>query len=136
MNAIQTLLVPHSAKVYAITRIIAGLLFFNHGIAKFGILGSPPPEMNPMIYTAAAIEIVGGLLIAVGFFTRWAAFISSGMMAVAYFLIHIIFMGNFANILFPLLNGGESAILYCWYFLLLASQGPGIWSVDATQNRG
>ena len=122
----EKLLSEHSEKIYALLRIIVGLLFLCHGLQKFGVLGDIPPGMpDALRYAAGIIEVVGGGLVAVGFFTRWAAFISSGTMAVAYFMVH------FSQGFFPLLNGGELAVVYCWLFLFIASKGSGIWSVEA-----
>jgi putative oxidoreductase len=119
-------------QTHALLRIVTGLLFFCHGGQK--LLGWPvpmPPEfqdqMNALAYTAGVIEIVGGPLVMVGLFTRWTAFICSGQMAVAYWLAH----GPKA--LFPIENGGELAVLYCFVFLFFSAHGAGIWSVDAAR---
>jgi putative oxidoreductase len=108
-------------------RIVAGLLFLEHGTSK--LLHFPHVAMFdhplPMIIMAAgAIELVGGFLITIGLFTRVAAFICSGEMAVAYWAFH------FKSSPFPVLNEGEAAILFCFVFLLIAAAGPGPWSVD------
>jgi putative oxidoreductase len=116
-------------QIYALTRIVFGLLFTFHGMQKlFGFFGGAPASMPaPMLYTAGGIELVGGALVCVGFQTRWAAFFCSGMMAVAYFMVHQ------PKGLLPIQNHGEMAALYCWAFLLIAARGDGIWSVgDAT----
>jgi putative oxidoreductase len=114
-------------EIFALLRIVAGLLFLEHGLSKF--LGIPVPfpvhPLPPLLIAAAAIELVGGLLITIGLFTRLAAFIASGEMAVAYF------MGHFPKSPWPVANMGEAAILFCFVFLYLASAGPGAWSVDA-----
>ena len=128
MAAFMTGLAPQT---HALLRLVAGLLFLCHGGQK--LLGYPVamPEgvtMNPMLYTAGAIELVGGLLVMVGLFTRWAAFLCSGLMAAAYWMAH----GT--NALFPIANGGEPAALYCFVFLFLSARGPGIWSVDASRS--
>ncbi len=104
-------------------------MFMQHGLQKiFGLLGAQPSQMPPVLHwTAGSIELVGGLLIAIGLFTRPAAFISSGLMAVAYFMAHQ------PQALFPVVNRGELAVLYCWVFLFIAARGPGIWSVDASR---
>jgi len=125
---------PHQEKVYAGLRILTGLLFLQHGLQKvFGLFGGPPAEAPPMlIWTAGPIELIGGLLVAIGLFTAPAAFICSGTMAVAYFTAHWVRSAEF----FPILNHGEPSILYCWIFFLIAARGAGIWSVDAARGSG
>jgi putative oxidoreductase len=119
---------PH---LYAVLRIIAGLLFAMHGSQK--LLGWPGDgstvQLTSMQGIAGLIELVGGIMIAVGFLTSWAAFIASGEMAVAFFMIH------FPNGWNPLENGGELAVLYCFLFLYMAARGSGIWSIDAAMNK-
>lgn len=119
---------PH---FYAILRIVIGVFFALHGSQKlFGWPGDKPPvELASLMGLAGIIEFVGGLLVAVGFLTRIAAFISSGTMAVAYFVAHA------SQGALPILNGGEPAVVYCFLFLYIAAQGAGIWSVDATLNK-
>lgn len=124
----EAFLSQHSEKIFALTRIIFGVLFLFHGLQKFGLLGGEMAS-DPLMIVAGVIELVGGGLIAIGFFTRWAAFICSGQMAVAYFMAHL------PQGFIPLLNGGELAIIYSWFFLYVASRGAGIWSVDAQQGR-
>ncbi|MFY9553847.1 MAG: DoxX family protein [Blastocatellia bacterium] len=114
----------YSEFFYALLRIIAGLLFACHGAQKFGYLGGQKQEATLMI-AAAVIELVGGILIAVGLFTRYVAFIASGEMAVAYFKQHA--PGGF----WPIQNRGELAVLFCFLFLYIASRGSGILSIDA-----
>ena len=117
--------------LYAVLRIVAGLLFAMHGSQKlFGVPGGgdPMPLISFMGF-AGAIELVGGLLIALGLFTRIAAFLASGQMAVAYFMAHL------PQGPVPLLNKGELAMLYCFLFLYIMAQGAGVWSVDATRQR-
>jgi len=118
--------------IYALTRIVVGLLFAMHGAQKlFGWFGGAPGEMPaPLLYAAGIIELGGGTLIAVGVSTRWAAFLCSGTMAVAYFMVHQP-MG-----LLPIQNRGELAALYCWIFLLIASRGDGIWSLRGSSSAG
>ena len=115
---------------YALLRIFTGFLFLWHGSQK--LLGFPgeAPDAAPafIIYVAGPIELVGGILILVGLFTRWVAFLCSGFMAVAYWLAH----GTQAFL--PLLNGGELAVLYCFAFLIIAARGAGIWSVDQSRS--
>jgi len=116
-------------RVLSLLRIIAALLFMEHGLMKlFHFPGPQPgaPDPLPMILMAAAwIEVIGGGLIALGLFTRVAAFVCSGQMAAAYFMAHA------PQGFWPALNGGEAAILYCFIFLYLVFAGPGIWSLDA-----
>ena len=115
---------PH---LLAILRIVAGLLFLEHGTSKFFDLPVAFPmagQLSPMLMVAGAIEMVAGLLITLGLFTRLAAFIASGEMAAAYFI------GHFPRGFWPLENMGEPAILFCFVFLYLAAAGPGAWSID------
>jgi putative oxidoreductase len=111
----------------SIVRIVVGLLFLEHGSAKLLGFPTPPnpaPAMMTLLWTQGVIELVGGLLLAIGLFTRPVALILAGDMAVAYFMAHA--PKNF----FPLLNGGDAAILYCFIFLLFFAAGPGRWSID------
>jgi putative oxidoreductase len=122
---------PYVPQTYAAMRIIIGLLFMSHGLSK--LLGWPtavPAEAPPAIlFSAGPIEAVGGGLIAVGLFTRWAAFLCCGEMAVAYWLAHGLKAWH------PAANGGETAVLYCFVFLFIAAYGSGIWSADASRGR-
>jgi putative oxidoreductase len=122
---------PSSLHTYALSllRIVAGFTFTLHGAQKFGALGGLGGHAAPlysMLWFAGVIEIIGGPLILVGLFTRPVAFILCGEMAVAYFTVHI-HMGPF---LFPLLNGGEITVLYCFFFLYLVTAGAGPLSLD------
>lgn len=113
--------------LYAFLRIVSGILFFWHGCQK--ILNYPPlpPGIHlpwHMLFIAGPIELLGGLLIAIGLFTHVAAFLASGEMAVAYWSAHAI------KHYLPLLNRGELAVLYCFVFLFISAYGSGIWSVD------
>ena len=116
-------------ETFALMRIVVGLLFFCHGTQK--LLGFPVPLPGEapaaVVWVAGTIELLGGLLVLIGLYTKPAAFLCSGLMAFAYWLAH----GTKA--LFPLENGGELAALYCFVFLFLAAHGPGIWSVDAAR---
>jgi putative oxidoreductase len=113
---------------YAILRMIAGLLFVCHGGQKiFGWFGGQPVPLASLLGVAGIIEIVLGVLITIGLLTRYAAFIVSGEMAVAYFMAH------FPKSFWPLENEGEPAVLFCFIFLYVATQGSGIWSVDAAR---
>jgi putative oxidoreductase len=122
----------YSPYLYALLRIVAGLLFAMHGAQKlFGWPGGKPPvPIASMIGVAGIIELVCGLMIAIGLLTGYAAFIASGEMAVAFFMAH------FPTHPLPILNGGEPAVLYCFLFLYMAAQGSGPWSVDAVLGKG
>lgn len=124
-----TALAPH---ILGITRILAGIMFACHGAQKvLGAFGGMPPEAPKwIVWTAGPIELVGGILIALGLFTRPVAFLCSGLMAAAYFKGHA--MGGFL----PKVNGGELPVLYCWLFLYLAAQGPGKFALDNLITRG
>lgn len=125
---------PHFEKVYAATRILAGLMFMFHGLQKvFGLFGGPMEGLPVFIkWGAGSIELIGGALIAVGLFAAPAAFVASGTMAVGYFIGHVAREGS----LLPIVNGGELAVLYCWLFLVIAARGAGIWSADAARGDG
>ena len=122
-------LTPHFEKIYAGARIITGLVFMLHGMQKvLGFFGGAP-EGAPafVVWGAGSIELIGGALIAIGLFAAPAAFVASGTMAVAFFLVHA------PRGILPLQeagNGGELAVLYCWVFLVIAARGSGIWSID------
>jgi putative oxidoreductase len=124
----------NSGIMLAILRIVSGLLFFEHGLQKFASFPPGPAagmglQFNSMAAYAGIIELVCGLLIAIGLFTRPAAFLASGTMAVAYWTVHAQ-MG-----LFPVNNMGDEAILYCFVFLYLVFAGAGPLSVDAALAR-
>ena len=120
-------------RVLSVLRIVAALIFMAHGTQK--LLGFPaaPPNGMPAVMTlywfAGALELVGGALLALGLLTRPVAFILSGEMAFAYF------MGHAPRNFYPVLNGGDASILYCFVFLYLAAAGPGPWSLDAILKR-
>lgn len=125
-----SMLSAHSGKVLSLFRIIAGLMFMQHGLQK--MFGWPAEAMAPFniasqMGVGGVLELVGGALIALGLLTRPVAFILSGMMAVAYFQMHWAF-GSASP--FPLVNKGELAIMYCWFFLYLVFAGPGEWALD------
>jgi putative oxidoreductase len=112
----------------SILRIVIGLMFLEHGTAK--LLGFPQspmamPAMGTLIWFQGVIEVAGGALFALGLFTRPVAFILAGDMAVAYFMAHA------SKGFFPLLNGGDAAILYCFVFLIYFVAGPGRWAIGA-----
>jgi len=114
----------------ALTRIVFAFLFACHGAQKlFGVLGGHPMLHNPWMLTAGVLEFAGGVLIALGFFARPMAFLLSGEMAVAYFKAH--FSGGFWHIL----NHGETAVLYCFFFLYLAVRGAGAVSIDGLRKK-
>ncbi len=113
-------------QIYALFRIATGFLFIWHGTQKYlnFPIEYPWGPLNPMMSVAGGIEIVGGLLVMIGLFTRPAAFLCSGTMAVAYWMAH----GS--KSFWPIANGGELAVMFCFGFLLIASRGAGIWSID------
>ena len=116
----------YSEVLYALMRVVVGLLFACHGAQKlFGVLGGQSQLSNPMLVAAAIIEFIGGGLVALGLWAGYAAFVASGQMAVAYFMVHA--SGGF----WPIVNKGELAVLYCFVFLYVASRGSGRLSVDA-----
>ena len=125
MTQFNHLLAGLEAQAYAALRIMTGLLFIFHGSQK--LLNFPKEftyDLSPLMIAAGGIELIGGILVMIGLLTRPAAFICSGTMAVAYWMAHGM------RDLFPMLNGGELAALYCFAFLFIATKGPGIWSVD------
>ncbi len=112
--------------LYAVMRLMIGLLFACHGVQKlFGMLGGQSQISNPVLLAAGIIEFAGGGLVAMGLWTSYAAFIASGEMAVAYF------MASAVKGFWPILNKGELAVLYCFVFLYIASRGSGVLSVEA-----
>ena len=125
----MNLLAKYTDQAYALLRIMAGLMFSFHGVQKiFGFLFTRPP-VGSQPWFGGLIELVCGLLIVVGFQTRWAAFIASGEMAVAYFQVHwhLQFDQNF----FPTINKGELAALYSFVFLYIATRGGVTWCLDS-----
>ncbi|MEG3179971.1 DoxX family protein [Sphingomonas sp. LT1P40] len=119
-----------SDKLLSVLRIVAGLAFLQHGTSK--LLGLPPFPMplNPLLYAAGAIELIGGALLVIGLFTRPVAFIASGMCAIGYFMAHA------SKGFFPAANGGEAILLFCFIFLYLAAAGGGAWSADRAMGKG
>jgi len=115
-----------ATRTLSVVRIMAGLLFMEHGLAKlFGFpTAAAHPQMFHLLWFAGVLETFGGLLIVVGLFTRPVAFLLSGEMAVGYFMSHE--PRNF----FPMLNGGDAAVLYCFIFFYLFVAGGGVWSLD------
>jgi len=120
----QSLLGKYSAYFYALLRIVAGLLFAQHGVQKlFGLLGGTQQPLLSQFGLAGVIELFGGLAIALGLFTSPVAFVASGQMAVAYFQAHL------PRGFWPIQNGGELAVLNCFLLLYIASRGSGKWSL-------
>ena len=112
--------------VFCIMRLLVGLMFACWGAKLiFGMFGGTPAPPEAILILAGWIEFVGGLLIAIGWLTRIAAFLCSGTMAVAYFLVHM------PHGFFPIANQGEKAVFYCFIFLFIVFYGPGRWSVDS-----
>ena len=109
---------------HALLRIMTAFLFIPHGYQKLFGLGGVGPRDGTLPMIAGSIELVGGILILIGFRTRWVAFLCSGLMAAAYFMAHA------KDGFLPLLNRGELAVLYCFVFLFLWANGSGPWSVD------
>ena len=121
---------------YALFRIAFGFLFLCYGLQKmFGWFGGQVPPLASMQGVAGVIETVCGLLIMVGLFTRLAAFLASGEMAVAFWYIHVMTIAAGKNLgaagLLPINNGGIDAFAFCFAFLYICSRGPGIWSLDS-----
>jgi putative oxidoreductase len=123
----------YQPQLRAVLRIVVALLFMEHGLAKLIHFPVPQPgapsHLPPLLLAAAVIEVVAGALITLGLFTRLAAFIAAGEMAIAYFMVH------FPQGFWPIVNMGEGAILYCFVFLYLAAAGPGAWSIDGARMR-
>jgi putative oxidoreductase len=121
------------AQMQAVLRVVAALLYLEHGTAKLFHFPIPQPgapdPLPTMLLVAAVIELVAGVLITLGLFTRLAAFIAAGEMAVAYFIEH------FPRGFWPVGNMGDAAILFCFIFLFIAAAGPGAWSVDGARMR-
>src|SRR4051794_14095331 len=116
-------------QLLALLRIVTGLLFVEHATQKFFAFPIPFPmlPLPPLLVAAGVIELVAGVLITLGLFTRLAAFLASGEMAIAYFTMH------FPNGFWPAVNKGEAAILFCFIFLYIAAAGPGAWSIDGAR---
>ena len=114
-------------QLYALMRIVAGLLFFCHGAQKllglFGGMGGKTVPILSKFGAAGLIELAVGVMLVLGIYVGWAAFIASGEMAVAYFTAH------FPRGFWPIQNGGELSVLYCWLFLYISAKGSGIWSL-------
>jgi putative oxidoreductase len=122
----QRWLGARSDQIFALLRFFSGAMFACHGAQKlFGLLGGQPEIHDPEGLVAGIIEFFGGAFIAAGFFASPAAFLASGMMAVAYFKAHA------TRSFWPIVNGGELAVVYCFVFLYIAAHGSGRFSIDA-----
>ncbi len=123
---------PFSSQAYAVMRMVVGFVFLWHGAQKLFGFPVPTPDGVPpfILYVAGPIELFGGILVMIGLMTRWAAFLSSGLMAAAYWI------GHGMNAALPIMNGGELAAIYCFVFLFISAHGAGIWSVDASRSGG
>jgi putative oxidoreductase len=127
MELVESTLEARAPRVLSLLRIGVALFFLQHGLAKF--IGFPMPlsaPLTPLLYAAGVIETIGSLLLILGLFTRSAAFVMSGEMAVAYFMLRP------AKSFYPLVNGGELEALFCFVFFYLFVAGPGPWSLDET----
>jgi putative oxidoreductase len=121
----------YSEVFYGLMRIVVGLLFACHGAQKLlGLFGGAGAASGTLITVAGIIELIGGVLIAIGLWAGFAAFIASGQMAAAYFMVHA--SGGF----WPIVNQGELAVLYCFVFLYIASRGSGSLSIEALAKKG
>jgi putative oxidoreductase len=119
-------------RVLSILRIVSAMIFMEHGTQKWlnvPPLGRPAPEFLSMSGFGGILELIGGFLLVLGLFTRPVAFVLSGEMAIAYWWSHA------PRGVFPVLNGGDAAILYCFIFLYLAVAGGGAWSLDRVLRR-
>lgn len=125
----------YAPQIKALLRVIAGLLFFSVGLAKIAHFPLVPmfADAKPFVGLegwAGMIELVGGALVVLGFFSRYAAFICSGEMAIAYFYGHWAIVTSAPHSFYPVINGGSTAILYCFVFLYFAASGPGPWAIN------
>ena len=119
-------------QLLAILRIVVGLLFLEHATQKFFAFPAPfpmPGPLPPIEVAAGVIELLTGVLVTIGLFTRPIAFLAAGEMAVGYFMFH------FPKSFWPAVNMGEAAILYCFVFLYIAAAGAGAWSIDSVRMR-
>jgi len=126
----STLATVWAPRLLSVLRIVAALIFMAHGTQK--ILGFPTgfsPETFSLPWIAGVLELFGGALLVFGLFVRPVAFVLSGQMAVAYWMAHA------PKSFFPVLNGGDAAILYCFVFLYLVAAGGGVWSLDSLMRK-
>jgi putative oxidoreductase len=117
-------------QLLALLRIVAGLLFLEHATQKFFAFPAPfpmPGPLPPIEIAAGVIELLTGIFVTIGLFTRPIAFLAAGEMAVGYFMFH------FPHSFWPAVNMGEAAILYCFIFLYIVAAGPGAWSIDGAR---
>jgi putative oxidoreductase len=126
MTSFYTSLEKGRPYILSVLRIVVALLFIEHGLQKYFGFPSAGPPMTPLLYVQGVIEIVGGILLLIGAYTRVVAFILAGDMAVAYFMAH------FPRSFFPAVNGGDAAVLYCFAFFYIFFAGGGPWSLDRT----
>src|SRR5437763_12792837 len=139
MNALNRFSDP----VYCLMRLIVGLMLASHGgQLVLGMFGGMPGADQMITQVGGWIQLVGGFLIAFGLLTRLAAFVCSGMFAVAYFMMHVATATTPTAKFLPIAsagpqysNHGELAVIYCWIFLFMVFYGPGLWSIDALINR-
>ena len=133
----------YASVTYALFRIVFGYVFLLYGSQKmFGWFGGPQAQLMSLQGAAGVVETLGGLLIMLGLFTKVAAFLASGEMAVAYFYVHVMQLGQppmgpggVQGLLIPQMNKGIDAALFCFAFLYIATHGSGIWSVDAAMRK-
>jgi putative oxidoreductase len=131
MPALSSFCLAWSPRLLSVLRIVVGFLYLSHGMQKLLSYPAPfprPVELFSLMGLAGTLELFGGALVLVGLFTRPVAFILSGEMAFAYFMAHA------PKSFWPLLNGGDAAVLFCFVFLYLAAAGGGPWSVDRLRN--
>ncbi|MBI2764896.1 MAG: DoxX family protein [Chloroflexi bacterium] len=130
---LEALAAAWAPRLLSALRIMSGLLFLQHGTAKYLKIPALPmfAKVEPLSLSGVAgmLELAGGVLLILGLFTRCAAFVLSGLMAFAYFLAHA------PRGFFPIANAGELAVLYCFVFLYIAAAGPGPWSLDAARRK-
>ena len=119
----------YEAHTYALMRIVAGFLFIWHGTSKYFSFPRVSPAEGFVLVVGGAVECIGGLLVMIGLLTSPAAFIASGHMAAAYWIAHS------PNDIFPILNNGELAALWCFVFLYISAKGDGIWSLGSLLKR-
>ena len=126
MTSLNATLEKGRPYILSVLRIVVALLFIEHGLEKYFGFPSAGPPMTMLLYVQGVIEIVGGILLLIGAYTRVVAFILAGDMAVAYFMAH------FPRSFFPAVNGGDAAVLYCFAFFYMFFAGGGPWSFDRT----
>jgi putative oxidoreductase len=124
MTSLNATLEKGRPYILSVLRIVVALLFIEHGLQKYFGFPSAGPPMTMLLYVQGVIEIVGGILLLIGAYTRVVAFILAGDMAVAYFMAH------FPRSFFPAVNGGDAAVLFCFVFFYIFFAGGGVWSLD------